>query len=111
MNLWMTSSNSEARHERATIRERVNGSKLRVVIVEDSAIIRARLTETLSEIPNLEIIGQAESESDALSLLGESEWDAVVLDLQLKEGTGLGILKKLRQGGRPSDTKMIVFTN
>ena len=111
MNLWMTSSNSEARHERATIRERVNGSKLRVVIVEDSAIIRARLTETLSEIPNLEIIGQAESESDALSLLGESEWDAVVLDLQLKEGTGLGILKKLRQGGRPSHTKVIVFTN
>jgi DNA-binding NarL/FixJ family response regulator len=111
MNLWMTSSNSEARRGRATIRERVNGSKLRVVIVEDSAIIRARLTETLSEIPNLEIIGQAESESDALSLLGEGEWDAVVLDLQLKEGTGLGILKKLRQGGRPSHTKVIVFTN
>ena len=111
MNLWMTSSNSEARHERGTIREAVNGSKLRVVIVEDSAIIRARLAETLSEIPNLEIIGQAESESDALSLLGEREWDAVVLDLQLKEGTGLGILKKLRQGGRPSHTKVIVFTN
>jgi DNA-binding NarL/FixJ family response regulator len=112
MNLWMTSSNSEARHERATIRERVNGSsKLRVVIVEDSPIIRARLAETLSEIPNLEIIGQAESESDALSLLGGGEWDAVVLDLQLKEGTGLGVLKKLKQEGRASHTKVIVFTN
>jgi DNA-binding NarL/FixJ family response regulator len=107
----MASSGSEARHERATTKERVNDSKLRVVIVEDSPIIRARLAETLSEIPNLEIIGQAESESEALSLLGGGEWDAVVLDLQLKQGTGLGVLKRLGQGGRPSHTKVIVFTN
>ncbi|MEO8303258.1 MAG: response regulator transcription factor [Betaproteobacteria bacterium] len=89
----------------------MNESKLRVVIVEDSAIIRARLTETLSEIPNLEIVAQAESEADALSVLRGAEWDAVVLDLQLKDGTGLGVLKKLKQGGRPEHTKVIVFTN
>ena len=59
-----------------------------MVIVEDSAIIRARLTETLSEIPNVEIVGQAETEADALALLRAGQWDAVVLDLQLKEGTG-----------------------
>ena len=111
MNLWMHPSSSEVRRETATIRERVNGSKLRVVIVEDSPIIRARLTESLSEIPNLAIVGQAESETDAMSLLESGEWDAVVLDLQLREGTGLGVLKKLRQSGRPSNTKVIVFTN
>ena len=101
----------EGRPENATIWKHVNDAKFRVVIVEDSPIIRARLAETLSEIPNLEIIGQAESESDALALLGGGGWDAVVLDLQLKEGTGLGVLKKLKQGGRPSNTKVIVFTN
>jgi DNA-binding NarL/FixJ family response regulator len=106
----MASSGSGARRDRVAAKERVKDSKLRVVIVEDSPIIRARLAETLSEIPNLEIVGQAESESDALSLLG-GEWDAVVLDLQLRQGTGLGVLKKLRQGGRPSHTKVIVFTN
>jgi DNA-binding NarL/FixJ family response regulator len=84
---------------------------LRVVLVEDSPIIRARLTETLSEIPNLEIVGQAESESDALSLLGSGGWDAVVLDLQLRQGTGLGVLRRLKQSGRPSHSKVIVFTN
>ena len=111
MNLFMASSGSGARRERATNRDRVNDSKLRVVIVEDSPIIRARLAESLSEIPNLEITGQAESESDALALLGGGEWDAVVLDLQLKQGTGLGVLKRLRQEGRASHTKVIVFTN
>src|SRR4030095_16467249 len=111
MNLWMASSGSEVCHEHATNKEHVNDSNLRVVIVEDSPIIRARLAETLSEIPNLEITGQAESESDALALLGGGDWDAVVLDLQLKQGTGLGLLKKLRQEGRPSHTKVIVFAH
>jgi DNA-binding NarL/FixJ family response regulator len=41
----------------------------------------------------------------------ESGWDAVVLDLQLKQGTGLGLLKALAQGARPAHTKIIVFTN
>jgi DNA-binding NarL/FixJ family response regulator len=112
MNLLTASADSGPRRERAKSRDRVSDSKkLRVVIVEDSPIIRARLAETLSEIPNLEITGQAESESDAVSLLGTGDWDAVVLDLQLKQGTGLGVLKKLRVDGRPSHTKVIVFTN
>jgi DNA-binding NarL/FixJ family response regulator len=85
--------------------------KLRVVIVEDSAIIRARLSETLSEIPNVEIVGHASTESDALALLRGSQWDAAVLDLQLKQGTGLGVLKTLGDGARPAHAKVIVCTN
>jgi DNA-binding NarL/FixJ family response regulator len=112
MNPWGSSADSEARRERAGAVERVNDSKkLRVVLVEDSPIIRARLAETLSEIPNLEIVGQAESESDALSLLDSGGWDALVLDLQLRQGTGLGVLRQLKQGGRPSHSRVIVFTN
>src|ERR1041384_731197 len=98
-------------YARAQTNDRVKHSnKLRVVLVEDSPIIRARLAESLSEIPNLEIVGQAESESDALSLLDSGGWDAVVLDLQLRQGTGLGVLRRLKQGGRPSNSKVIVFT-
>ncbi len=86
-------------------------TKLRVVIVEDSTIIRARLAEALGEIPNVEIVGHAETEADAVSLLGRGDWDAAVLDLQLKQGTGLGVLKTIAQGARPDYTKIIVFTN
>lgn len=85
--------------------------KLRVVIVEDSAIIRARLSEALSEIPNVAIVGQAETEADALAILAQAKWDAAILDLQLKQGTGLGVLKSLAQGTRTANTKIIVFTN
>ena len=85
--------------------------KLRVVIVEDSAIIRARLAESLGEIPNVEIVAQAETESDALAFMRGANWDVAVLDLQLKLGTGLGLLKSLAQGSRPPNTRIIVFTN
>ena len=107
----MNPSLAATRRERASIREPVDESKLRVVIVEDSAIIRARLAESLSEISNLTIVGQADTESEALQLLSGGGWDAVILDLQLKQGTGLGVLKKLRDEGRPTHSKVIVFTN
>ena len=59
----------------------------------------------------MKIVGEAETESDALALLGGGGWDAAILDLQLRQGTGLGVLKHLRQEGRPTKTKVIVFTN
>ena len=86
-------------------------TKLRIVLVEDSAIIRARLSEALNEIPNLEIVGQAETELEAVALLRGDNWDAAILDLQLRKGTGLGVLKALPQEQRIPHRKLIVFTN
>ena len=51
---------------------RPTASKLRVVIVEDSAIIRARLAESLAEIPNIEIVGQVETEAAALAAMSRA---------------------------------------
>ncbi len=89
----------------------VAATKLRIVIVEDSAIIRARLAESLTEIPNLEIVGLAETEQEAVTLLRDADWDAAILDLQLKKGTGLGVLKALALVPKPEHSKVIVFTN
>ena len=85
-------------------------SRLRVVLVEDSPDIRARLAESLAEIPNLDIVGEADTERDAVALLTKGTWDAVVLDLQLRHGTGLSVLKSLERRGS-NDGKVMVFTN
>jgi DNA-binding NarL/FixJ family response regulator len=85
--------------------------KVRVLIVEDSAMIRARIAESLAGIDNVEVIGAAETESEALALMRDTTWDAVVLDLQLRSGTGLGVLKAMARGARPPNTTIIVFTN
>jgi DNA-binding NarL/FixJ family response regulator len=88
----------------------VRDSRLRVVLVEDSPDIRARLAESLAEIPNLDIVGEADTERDAVALLTKGTWDAVVLDLQLRHGTGLSVLKSLERRGS-NDGKVMVFTN
>lgn len=82
---------------------------VRVLLVEDSAIIRERLVESIVEPGRIEIVGQADCEGDALRALRDTPCDAVVLDLQLKQGSGLGVLKSAR--ARPGEQVYIVFTN
>ena len=83
---------------------------LRVVIVEDSARILTHLAEELSGIDHLCIAGTAATEADALRLLGQGNWDLAILDLQLKEGNGLRVLKAVREQVADSGT-IAVFTN
>ena len=82
---------------------------VRVLLVEDSAIIRERLVESIVEPGRIEIVGQADCEGDALRAWRDTPCDAVVLDLQLKQGSGLGVLKSAR--ARPGQEVYIVFTN
>ncbi len=83
---------------------------LHVFLVEDSPIIRERLTESLTAPGRIEVIGYADTEHGAVAALRDAAWDVLVLDLQLKQGTGLGVLKALA-GARPDGAKIIVLTN
>jgi len=86
-------------------------ARLRVALVDDSERIRARLAEMLGEIANVEIVFAADTEGEAVRLLAQQEWDVLILDLQLRVGTGLGVLKAM-QGLRGRDGRVaIVFTN
>lgn len=86
-------------------------ARLRVGLVDDSERIRARLAETLAEIPNVEIAFAADTEGEAVRLMAAEPWDVLILDLQLRIGTGLGVLKAL-QGLLPHDSHLaMVFTN
>jgi DNA-binding NarL/FixJ family response regulator len=84
--------------------------QLRVVLIEDSPIIRERLIESLTATGRIKVVGQADSERGAVAALAGGNWDAVILDLQLEQGTGLGVLKALGPV-RPAGAKVIVLTN
>jgi len=85
--------------------------RLRVALVDDSERIRARLAEMLGEIPNVEIAFAADTEGDAVRLIAQEPWDVLILDLQLRVGTGLGVLKAM-QGLRGQDVRVaMIFTN
>lgn len=83
------------------------GELLRVLIVEDSKVLVERLRETLSTLENVVVVGAVDEETGAVEAVRAGNIDAVVLDLQLRSGTGFGVVQRLG-AKRPI---IIVFTN
>lgn len=84
---------------------------LRVFLVEDSATIRDRLIETISSLGNIEVVGHAETEAGAIAALQAEPCDAVVLDLQLREGLGFNVLRSLRTHPKTKRIIVMILTN
>lgn len=86
-------------------------SPLRLFLVEDSPVIRENLSATLEEILNAKVVGTAETESQAIKWLNghPGEWDVAIVDIFLREGSGLGVLAFC--GERRNDTRIVVLSN
>ena len=81
----------------------------RLYYVEDSAELRSRIDRELAGIDGVEVLGYSERASEAIGEIRRRRPDVVVLDLRLLEGTGMDVLKGLRQvEPRPI---VIVLTN
>jgi DNA-binding NarL/FixJ family response regulator len=87
------------------------GNILKVYIVEDSPVLRDRVIESLEESGNSRIVGSAETEDDAVNGIIDSAPDAVVLDIQLREGNGLNVLRRLRNIDLEVRPLVIILTN
>ncbi|MCC6380423.1 MAG: response regulator transcription factor [Burkholderiales bacterium] len=85
-------------------------SRLRVFLVEDNPMISDRLVESLTATGRIDVVGRAETEHDAVEALGSTPWDALLLDLQLRNGTGFGVLRAVGKS-RPEGAKILVLTN
>jgi DNA-binding NarL/FixJ family response regulator len=68
---------------------------LRVLLVEDSKVLTERLTEAIRQIPEVELIGTADTELAALAAVKRDSVDVLILDLHLKQGTGFGVMRAL----------------
>src|SRR3989449_5086097 len=80
----------------------------RVVIIDDHPIVRRGLAELVSSMPDLETVGEAESYTAALELLGRVPTDVAIVDLSLDDSSGLDLLSEIRS--RFPDVKSIVFS-
>jgi DNA-binding NarL/FixJ family response regulator len=86
---------------------------LRVFLVEDLPVVRNRVIESLQEIEGVEVAGYAEGEDSALSWLQSHACDVLIVDLQLSQGNGLGVLQHMNgHGGSGSRLPVkIVYSN
>jgi DNA-binding NarL/FixJ family response regulator len=84
---------------------------LKTYIVEDNATIRDNLLATLEELAGIETAGTAEAENEGKTWLVThgDQWDLAIVDLFLKQGSGLGVLEACRN--RKPHQKVIVLSN
>ena len=82
---------------------------LRAYIVEDSSTIRDNLIATLKELAQVEPVATTESEHEAKRWLAANDWDLAIIDLFLREGSGMNVLDACR--GRRPNQKVVVLSN
>ena len=85
---------------------------LKIVIVEDNPGLLDLLSGMLAGIPGLALVGHADSEAAALDLLLDARPQLAIIDLELRAGTGLGVLGALHE--RPAEfgePRAVVFSN
>jgi DNA-binding NarL/FixJ family response regulator len=84
-------------------------SKLKVFLVEDTAQLQDGLHALICERANVELVSQCDTETGTLQGIAETHPDLVVLDLNLTNGNGMGVLWKTKQAH--PEIKVMVLTN
>lgn len=86
-------------------------STIKIYIVEDSLLIRESLIATLEELAPVQVVGASGDESSAVAWLSLASnlCDLVVVDIFLKSGSGLGVLRRLQ--GQVPQRRLVVFSN
>jgi len=84
---------------------------LKTYFVEDNPTIRENLVSTLAELADVECIGYAAGELDAIQGLSRQDcgWQLAIVDLFLAQGSGLGVLAAVAR--RAAGRKVVVLSN
>ena len=78
-------------------------------IADDSALLRERLIDMLSELDGIEIVGQAEDALSAVRSIHKLKPDVVILDIWMPGGSGFNVLQNIKKNKVAN--VVIMFTN
>jgi two-component system response regulator NreC len=83
-------------------------ASIRLLVVDDHAIVRAGLRMVLQSVDDFEVVGEAASTSEALSLIEELRPDVVLLDINLPDGSGLEVAARSLE--RAPATRILILS-
>ncbi len=69
---------------------------IRVLVVDDHAVVRRGVRQILADASDLTVAGEAATGEEALRALREGPWDVVLLDLSLADRSGFDLLKQIK---------------
>ena len=70
---------------------------MKIFLVDDSVVIRERLKRLLTELPEIEVIGEAGDAPGAIAAILKTEPDVVLLDIHILNGSGIDVLERIKQ--------------
>ena len=82
--------------------------RARVLIVDDHPAVREALALRIGRQPDLEVCGEAADMSEALRLVAETQPDVAVIDISLKTGSGIDLIKRIKD--RNDHVRMLVWS-
>lgn len=83
-------------------------ARVKILIVDDHPAVREALAGRIAQYDDLEICGEAEDIAEALQLAAEQNPDIIITDITLKEGDGIGLIKRLK--ARDARARILVWS-
>lgn len=87
-----------------------SATAIRIFLVEDSSDVRELIVESLDQ-PDIAWAGFSDSEADALEQLRDQHCDVLIVDIELRQGNGISLLRKLFEKRCHAADLKIVFSN
>lgn len=70
---------------------------IKILVVDDHAVVRAGIQHFTAEIPDMRIGGEAATAAEAIRLIRAEDWNIVVLDIGMPDKSGLEVLKQIKR--------------
>jgi NarL family two-component system response regulator LiaR len=86
-----------------------NVKSIRVLVVDDHAIIRKGVRAVLELVPDIDMVGEAENGKQAAELAVELNPDVILMDLMMPEMDGIACIREIKAHG--SESRILVLTN
>lgn len=84
-------------------------NRTRILLVDDHAMVRLGIRTLIEEIPDLTVVGESDSVESALADIRSLKPDLVLLDLRLKDGSGIDVCARVNEQDNPP--KFLVLTS
>lgn len=86
----------------------MNKSKIRVILADDHAVVRAGIRQFLEHAKDIEVVAEADDGEQAQTLIQEFHPDVAVLDIQMPKATGIEVTRWVRANVR--ETGVLILT-